>query len=147
VSPRSPWAVLWGLAADEPPARLAALEKEFAGQPVGWYVFDKSLGDVLSATAASLALAASLPRCSVVYLAVVAFVACVAVEVLQLFEVNRTLLRVPVLRWFLGTTFLWHDIACYLIGVAAGVVLDVLVLPRAEKARPRAVAGFPPDLP
>jgi hypothetical protein len=98
--------------------------------PVGWSVYDKSLGDVLYATAAYLALALLLPRAPVGLLAAVATAACLAVEFLQLSEINARLLKVPVLRWFLGTTFSWHDVACYLLGVAVAVGLDVLLLRR-----------------
>jgi hypothetical protein len=99
--------------------------------PLGWPPYDKSLGDVLYATAAYLALALLFPRGPVWLIALVGAAACLAVECLKLSEVNARLLTVPVLRWFLGTTFSWHDICCYLLGVAAAVGLDLLLLRRA----------------
>src|SRR3954451_22961500 len=80
--------------------------------PLGWSLYDKSLGDVLYATAAYLALALLLPRAPVRLVAALGAVACLAVEFLQLTEINGRLLTVPVLRWFLGTTFSWHDVVC-----------------------------------
>jgi hypothetical protein len=98
--------------------------------PIGWPLYDKSLGDVLYAVAAYLGLALLLPRAPIGLVAVLGTVACLAVEFLQLSEINARLLQVPVLRWFLGTTFSWHDVACYLLGIAAAVGLDVLLLRR-----------------
>jgi hypothetical protein len=98
--------------------------------PLGWSLYDKSLGDVLYATAAYLGLALLLPRASVWRIAGLGTVACLAVEFLQLTEINGQLLTVPVLRWFLGTAFSWHDVACYLLGIALAVGLDALFLPR-----------------
>jgi Protein of unknown function (DUF2809) len=60
--------------------------------------------------------------------AVLAAAACLALESLQLTEVNAYLLAVPALRWFLGTTFSWHDVGCYLLGVALALGLDAILL-------------------
>ncbi len=92
--------------------------------PLGWPVWDKSLGDVLYAMAAYLAFAILLPHARVWAVACLAAGACLAVELLQLTELNGRLLAVPVLRWFLGTDFSWHDVACYLVGVALAAVAD-----------------------
>ena len=96
--------------------------------PIGWFWYDKSLGDVLYAMAAYFGLAFLLPRVPVGTIAALGAGACLAVEFLQLTEINASLLRVPVLRWFLGTTFLWHDIVCYLLGIAVAVALEVCFL-------------------
>jgi hypothetical protein len=98
--------------------------------PVGWPPYDKSLGDVLYATAAYLCLALLLPRWPAWLIATIGTAACVAVECLQLSEVNTQLLTIPVLRWFLGTTFSWHDIFCYLLGIAGIFALDLIILRR-----------------
>ena len=98
--------------------------------PIGWFWYDKSLGDVLYAMAAYFGLALLLPRVSIGLIAALGACACLAVEFLQLTEINANLLKVPVLCWFLGTTFLWHDIVCYLVGVAVAVGIDALVLRR-----------------
>jgi hypothetical protein len=101
--------------------------------PLGWFVYDKSLGDVLYAVAAYLALALLFPRWRIGLVALTAGVACLAVEFLQLSEVNARLLTVPVLRWFLGSVFSWHDVACYLVGVALTAWGDLLVQHRPLK--------------
>lgn len=98
--------------------------------PIGWFWYDKSLGDVLYAMAAYFGLALLFPRVSIGVIAALGAGACLAVEFLQLTEINANLLKVPVLRWFLGTTFLWHDIVCYLVGIAIAVGIDALVLRR-----------------
>jgi hypothetical protein len=92
--------------------------------PIGWSVYDKSLGDVLYAVAACLALAVLFPRASVMLVACFAAAACLAVEVLKLTDLNARLLMAPVIRWFLGTTFSWHNIVCYLSGAAIAGGLD-----------------------
>jgi hypothetical protein len=71
--------------------------------PTGWSLYDKSLGDVLYAVAAYLALALLLPRAPSGLIAALGAAACLAVEFLQLSEINARLLQVPVLRWFLGS--------------------------------------------
>jgi Protein of unknown function (DUF2809) len=96
--------------------------------PLGWPLYDKSLGDVLYATAAYLGLALLFPRWPVWFLAALAGGSCLAVEFLQLSEVNEKLLMIPALRWFLGTTFAWHDIVCYLLGVMVAVAVDLFAL-------------------
>jgi hypothetical protein len=93
--------------------------------PLGWSLFDKSLGDVLYAVAAYLAFALLLPRAPIALLAVLGVAACFVVEFLKLSEVNAQLSTVPVLRWFLGTTFSWHNIVCYLVGTAVAIGLDL----------------------
>jgi hypothetical protein len=92
--------------------------------PIGWPVYDKSLGDVLYAVAAYLAVALLFPRMPATPVACIAAVACLAVEGLKLTDLNARLLTVPVVRWFLGTTFSWHNIACYLLGIAIAGWLD-----------------------
>ena len=98
--------------------------------PLGWPPYDKSLGDVLYGMAAYLGLALLLPRLSMRYSAAVAAAACLAVEFLQFTEINVELLKVPVLRWFLGEVFSWHDIVCYLAGIAITVGCDALLSKR-----------------
>jgi type IV secretory pathway TrbD component len=95
--------------------------------PLGWYPYDKSLGDVLYAMAAYLALAFLFPRMSKGYFAALATAGCLAVEFLQLTEINKDLLTLPVLRWFLGTTFSWHDVGCYLLGITVAVACDAFI--------------------
>src|SRR5262249_51900337 len=96
--------------------------------PIGWPVYDKSLGDVLYAVAAYLLLAILLPRRSPNWIAVVALTLCLAIETFQATGVPARYAHIGVVRWILGTTFAWHDIACYCIGVGLIAILDRKVL-------------------
>ncbi len=85
--------------------------------PLGAHVWDKSLGDVLSPVFAYLVLAMAMPRARPRALALVSFAICFALELFQLTGVPAALgRRQGWVRWFLGTTFSWHDVACYLVG-------------------------------
>src|SRR5262245_14682969 len=98
--------------------------------PLGWWVYDKSLGDVLYATAAYLGLAMLWPGRPIWQLAGIALVCCLAVEFLQLTEFNARLAAWPVIGWFLGTTFSWHDVVCYLVGVIVAAGTDLVLFRR-----------------
>ncbi|HVS33939.1 MAG TPA: DUF2809 domain-containing protein [Gemmataceae bacterium] len=101
--------------------------------PLGWPLYDKSLGDVLYAVAAYLGLALLLPRVPLGFIAAGGAAACFAVEFMKLSDFNARLLTVPVLRWFLGTTFSWHNIVCYLLGIAVGCGADAFFLRRVRR--------------
>jgi hypothetical protein len=103
--------------------------------PLGWPVYDKSLGDVLYAAAAYLALALALPRWRPVLVAALALAFCLAVESFQATGIPARYAHLAPVRWLLGTTFSWHDIACYGVGVAGIYGLDVLAL-RPGRRRP-----------
>jgi hypothetical protein len=85
--------------------------------PVGWFLWDKVLGDVLYAVAAYLALALLLVRKPPVCIAVIAFACCLAVEVFKLTGIPADNQRVFLVRWFLGTTFSVVNLGYYFIGV------------------------------
>src|SRR3954447_22956170 len=97
-------------------------------RPLGWPVWDKSLGDALYAVAAYLALALVLYRKPPTLVAALALGFCLAVESFQATGVPARYAHLPVVRWLLGTTFAWHDVACYVVGVAVISGLDVLLL-------------------
>src|SRR3954453_11269861 len=86
--------------------------------PIGWSLYDKSLGDVLYAVAAYLVLALLLPRKRPAWIAPVALVLCLALEFFQATGIPARYAHLAVVRWLMGTTFAWHDIACYVVGVA-----------------------------
>ena len=73
--------------------------------PLGWPPYDKSLGDVLYGMAAYLGLVLLLPRLPIGYSAALSAAACLAVEFLQLTEINSELLKVPVCAGFSGRSF------------------------------------------
>lgn len=96
-------------------------------RPIGWFLYDKSLGDILYAVAAYLALAL-LFRWRPPWVAPVALLVCLAIEVFQATGIPARYEHISAVRWLLGTTFSWHDIGCYVFGVAVIAVVDALVL-------------------
>jgi hypothetical protein len=104
--------------------------------PIGWSLHDKSLGDILYAVAAYLVLALIVNRWRPFWVAPVALLLCLAVESFQATGIPARYEHITVVRWILGTTFSWHDVGCYVVGVAVITVLDVLVLRRNRKGQP-----------
>jgi Protein of unknown function (DUF2809) len=92
--------------------------------PVGWYLFDRSLGEVLYAVAAYLVLAMLLFRKPPLFIAVVAFACCLAVELFKLTGIPAAYQRLLLVRWFLGMTFSWLNLAYYLLGVLLIALAD-----------------------
>ena len=95
--------------------------------PLGVALWDKSLGDALYAVAVLCLAGVVRPGSSATRLGVVAFLASFTVE---LFQLTGLPARAPrPLRLVLGTTFAWHDVACYAIGalLAAGVVAGLRI--------------------
>jgi hypothetical protein len=96
--------------------------------PLGWPLYDKSLGDALYAVAAYLVLALLLPRKPRGLVAALALALCLAVESFQATGIPACYAHLAPVRWLLGTTFSWHDVACYVVGVAVIAGVDVFVL-------------------
>lgn len=93
-------------------------------QPIGWYPYDKSLGDALYAVAVYLVLALVRPRWRPATRAGAALAFCLAIEAFQLTGVPARYASFTPVRWLLGTHFAWHDVACYFVGIAAVALLD-----------------------
>jgi hypothetical protein len=85
--------------------------------PTGSFLWDRVLGEVLYAVAAYLALAIMLYRKPPVFIAVVAFACCLAVELFKLTGVPAEYQHLFLVRWFLGMTFSAANLGYYLIGV------------------------------
>jgi hypothetical protein len=85
--------------------------------PVGWFLYDRVLGEVLYAVAAYLALAMLLVRQPPWFLAVLAFVCCLAVELFKLTGLPAAYQHVFLVRWFLGMTFSVVNLGYYFLGV------------------------------
>ena len=88
--------------------------------PLGVMLWDKSAGDALYAVAVYFALAIALPRASWVTLAPLALIACFGIELFQLTGIPLALAQTQSwhwVRWILGSTFAWHDVLCYALGV------------------------------
>src|SRR5262249_22173941 len=103
--------------------------------PVGWWPYDKSLGDVLYAVAAYLTLALLLYRKRPALVAPLALALCLAVEGFQATGIPARYDDLLIVRWLLGTTFSWHDVACYVVGVAGIAGLDTLLLRPGRRGR------------
>ena len=85
--------------------------------PVGWFLWDRVLGEVLYAVAAYLALAMLLVRKPPWFIAVMAFVCCLAVELFKLTGIPAENQHVFLVRWFLGMIFSVVNLGYYFIGV------------------------------
>jgi hypothetical protein len=85
--------------------------------PVGWYLYDRALGEVLYAVAAYLVLAMLLFRKPILLIAVLAWACCLAVELFKLTGIPAEYQRLLLVRWFLGMTFSYLNLAYYFIGV------------------------------
>src|SRR5215212_5411314 len=73
--------------------------------PLGWFLWDRVLGEVLYAVAAYLTLAILFVRKPPLLIAVIAFACCLAVELFKLTGIPAENQRVFLVRWFLGMTF------------------------------------------
>jgi uncharacterized protein DUF2809 len=85
--------------------------------PVGWYLYDRALGEVLYAVAAYLVLAMLLYRKPPLVIAVLAFASCLAVELFKLTGIPAEYQHLFLVRWFLGMNFAWLNLGYYCIGV------------------------------
>jgi hypothetical protein len=102
-------------------------------RPLGYHLWDKSLGDALYAVAVYLVVGLLRPRWPAVWLALAAFALTLAVECFQLTGVPARYGHVRPVRWVLGTTFSWADIAAYLVGIAAITAADARLLRRRRR--------------
>lgn len=84
--------------------------------PLGVHVWDKSFGDALYTVMLYFIVAIVRPRSRPTTLGAIALALSVAIETFQLTGIPARLPRV--LQFALGTTFAWHDMACYAIGAA-----------------------------
>src|SRR5271156_4278990 len=73
--------------------------------PVGWYPYDRALGEVLYAVAAYLVLALLFFRKPPWIIAVLAFLCCLAVELFKLTGIPAEYQHVFLVRWFLGMIY------------------------------------------
>ena len=85
--------------------------------PLGWFLWDRVLGEVLYAVAAYLVLAMLLVRKPPLFIAAIAFVCCLAVELFKLTGIPAENQHVFLVRWFLGMVFSVVNLGYYFIGV------------------------------
>lgn len=98
--------------------------------PLGFFLWDKSLGDALYAVMIFGLVAIVRPQARPRWMGVIAFVICFALELFQLTGIPKTLPRF--LRTAIGDTFAWHDVVCY----AAGAIVAVLISERGLRDPP-----------
>jgi hypothetical protein len=101
--------------------------------PLGFWLWDKSLGDALYAVMIFGIITLVRPSTRAVVRGVVAFAICFAIELFQLTGIPKTLPRI--LRIALGDTFAWHDVVCYAVGVVAIVALEIALAIRTTNRR------------
>ncbi len=101
--------------------------------PTGFTLWDKSFGDADYAVMFGFLLLALRPTLPPRAIGLDAFGICLALE---LFQLTGIPLRAPQpLRFLLGTSFAWHDVACYGIGAAA-VAAIVQLKSKRSQSRP-----------
>ena len=103
--------------------------------PMGWFLWDRVLGEVLYGVAAYLIWAMLLLRKSPLFIAVLAFGCCLAVELFKLTGIPARNQDVFLVRWFLGMSFAVVNLLYYFIGVALIAFADWAAggLKRSEK--------------
>lgn len=97
--------------------------------PVGTYVWDKSLGDALYTVMIYFVVALARPGLRPTAIGAMALAISIAVETFQLTGIPSRLPRI--LQIALGTTFAWHDVACYVAGAGAVTLAHLAVIRRA----------------
>jgi hypothetical protein len=88
--------------------------------PVGLYLWDKSMGDLCYAAGAFLLIGVIVPRLRPAMIAAAALVYCIAIECFKLTGLPARWGGNALLRVVFGTTFSIHNLICY--GVAIGVL-------------------------
>jgi hypothetical protein len=102
---------------------------------VGWYFWDKSLGDVLYAIGAYLGLRILAPRMALRWTALAALAFCLCIELFKLTGLPAAWASAWWSRLVFGTTPSWHNVACYVVGVAVAALADVAVGGRETRRR------------
>ena len=103
---------------------------------LGWFLWDKSVGDVASAVMVGFLVQLVRPRTSAIVTAGLAIAICFAIE---LFQLTGLLAHLPrALRIVLGDTFAWHDVSCYAFG---GAVAGLVVFAQARSTGPKNASG------
>lgn len=92
--------------------------------PIGWFFWDKVLGDILYSVAAYLAWGMLLVRKPRWFIAVIAFASCLGVEMFKMTGIPAANQHLFLVRWFLGMTFSVMNFGNYLLGVLLGALVD-----------------------
>lgn len=92
--------------------------------PLGWHIWDKSVGDTLYAVVACLLLRLLFPAWPVLPAALLSLAWCYGVEAFKLTGHPADWAASRLSRLILGTTPSWHNIACYTLGIALVALAD-----------------------
>lgn len=92
--------------------------------PMGWFFWDRILGEILYAVAAYLLWAMLLFRRPPWLIGVIAFACCLAVELFKLTGVPAKNQHVFLVRWFLGMTFSVVNLGYYFVGAVLSGFAD-----------------------
>ena len=105
---------------------------------LGLTAWDKSAGDALYAAAVYFAISFVFHRAALLFVALFALVYCFGIELFQLTGIPVELARSrPWVHWFLGSTFAWHDIVCYALGIPLAALVDRLTVSAIESRADR----------
>ena len=88
--------------------------------PIGLSLWDKSLGDLVYAAMVGFVLLALRPTLPPSILGFATFGICAGIELFQLTDIPARQSRA--VRFLLGSTFAWHDLACYALGTIVVVM-------------------------
>lgn len=92
--------------------------------PIGWYPWDKSLGDALYAVAVYLILRLLLPGFRVSVTASSALAFCLGIEAFKFTGLPAAWAASRISRLVFGTTPSWHNILCYGLAIATVGALE-----------------------
>ena len=97
--------------------------------PTGVPLYDDALGDVLYAAMAYLGLAILLPGRRALNLAILAAAFCLGIELFKLSGYPQAWRRSVISRLMFGTSFGWHNLVRYAVGIACVALLEALACP------------------
>ena len=97
--------------------------------PIGYPLWDKRLGDAAYATMIFFMVAFAQPRARSIVIGGIAVAISLAIECFQLTGLPARSPRIVQIA--LGTTFAWHDVACYVVGAALATLIHSLLEPDA----------------
>jgi len=92
--------------------------------PIGWYPWDKSLGDALYAAAAYFLLRLAWPALAIGTAAILTLAFCAAVEAFKFTGLPAAWSGWHISRLLLGTTPSWHNVLCYVVATLSAAVLE-----------------------
>jgi uncharacterized protein DUF2809 len=94
--------------------------------PIGYYLWDKSMGDLCYAAGAFLLIGVIAPCLQPETIAGIALLYCLAIECFKLTGLPARWDGHAILRVIFGTQFSWHNIACYLAAIGVFLAMEKL---------------------